>query len=96
MVDVVLALSKSGDVRSHWISRSTFGTECPVAACMERVVSGWVFHPLPEAMTLVLPVQVQRTGRSLSASREGTFASGVAGAPAPWDAGYEAFEVAPE
>jgi hypothetical protein len=90
-VDVVLALSKSGDVRSHWISSSTFGTECPVAECMERVVSRWVFHSLPDAMTLVLPGDVQRTGRSLVPRDESTI-PGVRVEGGAWDAGYDFVE----
>jgi hypothetical protein len=64
-VGVGVSLSKQGEIRSSWIARSTFGRECPVDACMSSVVSGWFFEPLPEAMRIVLPVQVLRTAKPL-------------------------------
>jgi len=64
-VGVGLKLSKSGEVRSNWVSRSTYGDECPVSECMAAVVSQMYFEPMPEPMTLVLPVQVRRTNRPL-------------------------------
>lgn len=58
-VGVGLDLDRSGAVKGHWVSRSTYGHECPVSACMEQVVSGWFFEPIPSpSMRLVLPVQV--------------------------------------
>jgi len=42
-VGIGLALSREGEVLSHWISRSTYGQDCPVAACMDRIVSSWAF-----------------------------------------------------
>jgi hypothetical protein len=34
---------------------------------MSEVISGWFFEPLPEAMRIVLPVQVLRTDKPLPA-----------------------------
>ena len=64
-VGIGVSLSRDGEVRSNWIARSTFGEECPVDHCMQDVVSSWVFDPLPEAMRVVLPVQVLRTEKPL-------------------------------
>jgi hypothetical protein len=64
-VGVGLSLSKEGEIRSSWIARSTYGKECPVDACMSQVISSWFFEPLPEAMRIVLPVQVLRTDKPL-------------------------------
>jgi hypothetical protein len=64
-VGVGLSLSKEGEVLSHWVSRSTFPSECPVSECMANVVSGWVFEPMRERMKLVLPVQVRRTKKPM-------------------------------
>ncbi len=65
-VGVGLALSREGEVLSHWIARSTYDeTECPVTTCMEKVVSAWTFSPMRERMNLVLPIQVKRTRRAL-------------------------------
>jgi hypothetical protein len=63
-VGVGLSLSKEGEVLSHWISRSTYDQNCPVSECMADVVSRWVFEPMRERMTLVIPIQVKRTKRS--------------------------------
>jgi hypothetical protein len=66
-VGVGLSLARSGEIRSQWIARSTFGHECPVDACMSSVISSWFFDSLPESMRIVLPVQVLRTDRPLPA-----------------------------
>jgi hypothetical protein len=66
-VGVGLALSQDGEVLEHWISRSTYDeVDCPVTACMERVVAGWTFSPMRERMNVVLPIQVKRTRRPLA------------------------------
>jgi hypothetical protein len=64
-VGVGLSLGKNGDVLSHWISRSTYGEDCPVTSCMEKVVSTWSFEPMRERMNVVIPVQVKRTRKPL-------------------------------
>jgi hypothetical protein len=64
-VGVGVSLSRDGEVRSNWIARSTYGDDCPVDECVKDVVSTWVFEPLPEAMRVVLPVQVLRTEKPL-------------------------------
>ncbi|MCG5052922.1 MAG: hypothetical protein KA712_08175 [Myxococcales bacterium] len=57
-VGVGLRLSQQGDVREHWVSRSTYGASCPVAACVEQVVAELFFEPMPEPLTVIVPVQV--------------------------------------
>jgi len=69
-VGVGLSLSREGEIRSRWIARSTFGTECPVEQCMSDVISTWFFEPLPESMNVVLPVQVLRTDKPLPQGAE--------------------------
>jgi len=64
-VGVGVSLNRDGELRSNWIARSTYGRECPVDQCMKDVVSTWIFDPLPEAMRVVLPVQVLRTEKPL-------------------------------
>ena len=64
-VGVGLSLAKDGGVTSHWISRSTYGDDCPVTSCMQDIVSGWSFQPMPERMNVVIPIQVRRTQRPL-------------------------------
>ncbi|HVU49190.1 MAG TPA: hypothetical protein VHL80_00800 [Polyangia bacterium] len=64
-VGVGLSLEKDGEIRSSWIARSTYGRDCPVEACMSNVVSSWFFEPIPEAMRIVLPVQVLRTDKPI-------------------------------
>ncbi len=64
-VGVGVSLSRDGEVRSNWIARSTYGGECVVDACVKDVVATWVFDPLPEAMRVILPVQVLRTEKPL-------------------------------
>jgi hypothetical protein len=64
-VGVGLSLAKNGDVVSHWISRSTYGEDCPVTSCMEKVVSTWSFEPMRERMNVIIPVQVKRTRKPL-------------------------------
>ena len=64
-VGVGLSLSKQGDVLSHWVSRSTYGADCPVTECMAEHAAQWFFEPVPEAMKLVLPIQVRRTNKPL-------------------------------
>jgi hypothetical protein len=64
-VGVGLSLTREGEIRSHWIARSTYGADCPVDQCMSDIVAGWFFEPLPESMKVILPVQVLRTDRPL-------------------------------
>jgi hypothetical protein len=64
-VGVGVSLSREGEIRSHWIARSTYGADCPVEQCMSDVVSSWFFEPIPESIRVVLPVQVLRTDRPL-------------------------------
>jgi hypothetical protein len=64
-VGVGLSLAKDGEIRSSWIARSTYGRDCPVEACMSNVISSWFFEPIPEAMRIVLPVQVLRTDKPM-------------------------------
>jgi hypothetical protein len=64
-VGVGVSLSREGEIRSHWIARSTYGADCPVNQCLSDVVSTWFFEPLPESMKVILPVQVLRTDRPL-------------------------------
>lgn len=64
-VGVGLSLSRAGEIRSRWIARSTFGSECPVEQCMSDVIGSWFFEPIPESMNVVLPVQVLRTDKPL-------------------------------
>ena len=66
-VGVGVSLSREGEMRDHWIARSTYSADCPVEQCMSDVVSTWFFEPLPESMRVILPVQVLRTdSRSLT------------------------------
>ena len=60
-------MTRDGEVRSNWIARSTYGDECSVDSCVKDVVSTWIFDPLPEAMRVILPVQVLRTEKPLPA-----------------------------
>jgi hypothetical protein len=78
-VGIGLSLARDGEIRSSWIARSTYGTECPVQQCMSDVAAGWFFEPLPESMQIVLPVQVLRTDKPL------VRAPVAAVAPAPRD-----------
>jgi hypothetical protein len=64
-VGVGLSLSREGEIRSHRIARSTFGADCPVNQCMLDVIGTWYFEPLPESMSVILPVQVLRTDKPL-------------------------------
>jgi hypothetical protein len=64
-VGIGLSLARDGEIRSDWIARSTFGKDCPVEQCMAEVAATWFFEPLPEAMQIVLPVQVLRTDKPL-------------------------------
>jgi len=64
-VGVGLSLSRAGEIRSHKIVGSSYGADCPVNQCLEEVVGSWFFEPLPQSMTLVLPVQVLRTDKPL-------------------------------
>jgi len=64
-VGVGVSLSREGEMRDHWIARSTYAADCPVEKCMSDVVSTWFFEPLPESMRVILPVQVLRTDRPL-------------------------------
>jgi hypothetical protein len=83
-VGVGLELDQSGEVKSHWIARSTYGYECPVSACMESVVAGWYFEPIPSrAMRLVLPVQVLSRRETGAAPSQVTVIPSVAFEPQP-------------
>ena len=64
-VGVGVKLAKDGEVREYWVSRSTYGNECPVSQCMANVVSSWFFDSMPEPMKVVIPIQVRRTSRPL-------------------------------
>ena len=64
-VGVGVSLSREGEIRSHWIARSTYGADCPVNECLSEVVGNWFFEPLPESMKVILPVQVLRTDKPL-------------------------------
>lgn len=64
-VGVGLSLARDGEIRSHKIVGSSYGADCPVNQCLSDVVGSWFFEPLPQSMTLVLPVQVLRTDRPL-------------------------------
>ncbi|HEY2902075.1 MAG TPA: hypothetical protein VGL59_15950, partial [Polyangia bacterium] len=64
-VGVGVALDKSGEIRSNWIARSTYDRDCPVDQCMSDVISKWFFEPIPEAIRVILPVQVLRTDKPL-------------------------------
>jgi hypothetical protein len=64
-VAVGVSLNREGELRSNWIARSTYGSDCPVDQCMKDVVSTWTFDPIPEPMRVILPVQVLRTEKPL-------------------------------
>jgi hypothetical protein len=64
-VGVKLSLARSGEIRDHAIAGSSYGPECPVNQCLSDVVGTWFFEPLPQSMSLVLPVQVLRTDKPL-------------------------------
>jgi hypothetical protein len=64
-VGVGVSLSREGEIRSRWIARSTYGSDCPVNECLSDVVSTWFFEPLPEPIKVILPVQVLRTDKPL-------------------------------
>jgi hypothetical protein len=64
-VGVKVSLARSGAIRSHEIAGSSYGADCPVNQCLSDVVGGWFFEPLPQSMSLVLPVQVLRTDKPL-------------------------------
>ena len=64
-VGVGVSLSREGEMRDHWIARSTYSADCPVEQCMSDVVSTWFFEPLPGSMRVILPVQVLRTDKPL-------------------------------
>jgi hypothetical protein len=74
-VGVGLSLSRDGEVLSHWVSRSTYGEECPVTDCMENVVAKWVFEPMSDRMNLIIPIQVKRTRKPLNTSENVIFVS---------------------
>jgi hypothetical protein len=64
-VGVKVSLSRTGEIRDHEIAGSSYGADCPVNQCLSDVVGSWFFEPLPQSMTLVLPVQVLRTDKPL-------------------------------
>jgi hypothetical protein len=86
-VGVGVSLTRDGDVRSNWIARSTYGSDCPVDGCIKDVVSTWVFDPLPETMRVVLPVQVLRTEKPLPTKVADARLEPGEDVPAPWSRG---------
>ncbi|MES1205147.1 MAG: hypothetical protein ABUS79_04345 [Pseudomonadota bacterium] len=82
-VGVGVSLTRDGEVRSNWIARSTYGQDCPVEQCVRDVVLTWVFDPLPEAMRVVLPVQVLRTAKPLPTQVAAVDSSGPRGPGGP-------------
>jgi hypothetical protein len=64
-VGVGVSLTREGEMRDHWIARSTYSADCPVEQCMSDVVATWFFEPLPASMRVILPVQVLRTDKPL-------------------------------
>jgi len=64
-VGVKLSLARSGEIRDHEIAGSSYGADCPVNQCLSDVVGSWFFEPVPQSMSLVLPVQVLRTDKPL-------------------------------
>jgi hypothetical protein len=98
-VGIGVSLSGDGEIRSHWIARSTYDAECPVESCMSDIVSTWAFDPLPQAMRVILPVQVLRTDKPLvlvqpvhgrAESCPWRAASGIRPSPAQFELGFEA------
>jgi hypothetical protein len=69
-VNVVVSLSREGQVLAHRVTRTTYGAECPVTACMADVAARWVFEPIPEAMRVAIPIQVLRTRKAAVEARE--------------------------
>ena len=64
-VGVKLSLSRTGEIREHSIAGSSYGADCPVNQCLSERVGRWFFEPLPQSMSLILPVQVLRTDKPL-------------------------------
>lgn len=64
-VGVKLSLARTGEIRDHAIAGSSYGADCPVNKCLADTVATWFFEPLPQSMSLVLPVQVLRTDKPL-------------------------------
>jgi hypothetical protein len=65
-VGVGISLAKDGEVRMAWVTRTSYDRqECPVSQCMANVVAGWFFEQMPEAMKVVIPIQVRRTNKPL-------------------------------
>jgi len=64
-VGVKLSLARNGEIRDHEIAGSSYGADCPVNQCLSDVVGSWFFEPVPQSMSLVLPVQVLRTDKPL-------------------------------
>ena len=64
-VGVELSLARAGEIRDHEIAGSSYGADCPVNQCLSDVVGSWFFEPLPQSMSLILPVQVLRTDKPL-------------------------------
>jgi hypothetical protein len=98
-VGIGVSLSGDGEIRSHWIARSTYDAECPVESCMSDIVSTWAFDPLPQAMRVILPVQVLRTDKPLvlvqpvhggAESCPWRAESGIRPSPAQFELGFEA------
>ena len=43
---------------TYWLSRSTYGSSCPATACVQEVIANLFFDEMPEALSVVIPVQV--------------------------------------
>jgi hypothetical protein len=93
-VGVGVSLSASGEVQMTWVTRTSYDRhDCPVSQCMANVVAGWFFESMPEAMKVVIPVQVRRTNKPLYDPRP-TIAHPVVIGDGQGDGG--ALEAAPE
>ena len=92
-VGVKLSLSRTGEIREHSIAGSSYGSECPVNQCLSDMVATWFFEPLPQSMSLVLPVQVLRTDKPLpygsGAGRGDLQRQKARGAPRGWTDGKD-------
>jgi hypothetical protein len=60
-----VSLARSGEIRSQKVAYSSYGADCPINQCLSDVVGTWFFEPLPQSMSVMLPVQVLRTDRPL-------------------------------
>ena len=60
-----VSLARSGEIRSQKVAYSSYGADCPMNQCLSEVVGTWFFEPLPQSMSVMLPVQVLRTDKPL-------------------------------